>query len=157
MNSKKIYRRLPRDEKGSAAVEFALGALVFFTVLFAIIEFGMLFWVNLTMQHAVREGARYAITGDKSKDPTPTQVPDGDPVRDRNRAVIQMIKESSMGLYDKACSSNPPDNFGTAGEILVLRLECTWPIMTPFIRNLYEKSEYKFSVSSTMRNEAFSP
>lgn len=51
-------------EKGAALVEFALTAWLFFIVLFGIIEFSYLWWVNLTMQHAMREGARYAaVTG----------------------------------------------------------------------------------------------
>src|SRR5690606_28297169 len=52
-----------RRQRGVAAVEFGLVALLFFTVLFSIIDWSYLFFANLSMQHAVREGARYAVVG----------------------------------------------------------------------------------------------
>jgi Flp pilus assembly protein TadG len=85
------------NSKGQALVEFALAALVFFAVLFAIIDLGMMFYVNLTMQHAVREGTRFAITGQPAPavgSPPPTGA-------ERKAAMIQTMKNSSVGLYDK--------------------------------------------------------
>ena len=51
------------NRKGQTTVEFALTALVLLTFLFAAIDLAIMMYVNLTMQRAVREGARYAITG----------------------------------------------------------------------------------------------
>lgn len=49
-----------RDERGAAAVEFALVALVFFTLLFGIIQFGIWFWSWQQGAHAAREASRIA-------------------------------------------------------------------------------------------------
>ena len=48
------------SERGQTLVEFALIAPVFFILLFGIIDFGMALDHRITLQHAVREGARYA-------------------------------------------------------------------------------------------------
>ncbi len=50
-------------DEGQALVEFALVAVVFLTVIFGVIDFGRLFESWVTVQHAAREGARYAVTG----------------------------------------------------------------------------------------------
>jgi Flp pilus assembly protein TadG len=47
-----------RDSAGSAAVEFALTAPVFFLLLFGTIEFGQAMWAQNSLQYAVEEAAR---------------------------------------------------------------------------------------------------
>jgi hypothetical protein len=155
-------------ERGASIVEFALVAPVFFFLFLAIIEFGVLFWVNLTMQHAVREGARYAVTGQSNLDPNTAN-------QQRYNAVIQDIKNSSMGLYGMlnptiAVAINGGSlqlygnagiynggMFGGPGDIVVLQLNCAWPIITPLVKPFFINTggQYKFSVAATMRNEAF--
>jgi hypothetical protein len=50
-------------EKGQTLVEFALILPILLLVIFVIIESGRIFQAYITVQHAAREGARYAITG----------------------------------------------------------------------------------------------
>lgn len=50
-------------QRGQAGVEFACAAMVFFIVVVGIFDMARLFQSWLTVQHAAREGARYAITG----------------------------------------------------------------------------------------------
>lgn len=49
--------------QGQALVEFGLVAIVFLLLVFGIIDFARLFQSWVTVQHAAREGARYALTG----------------------------------------------------------------------------------------------
>ncbi|MDD5250355.1 MAG: TadE/TadG family type IV pilus assembly protein [Rhodocyclaceae bacterium] len=155
-------------QRGSSIVEFALVAPVFFFLFLAVIEFGILFWVNLTMQHAVREGARYAVTGQSNLDPNASD-------QQRYNAVIQDIKNNSMGLYgmlnptiaitinggsSQSYSNSASYNggmFGGPGDIIVLQLNCAWPIITPLAKPFFAGTDgqYQFSVAATMRNEAF--
>lgn len=51
----------PRRQRGAAAVEFALIALVFFTLLLGIIEFGRLLYLWNTTQEVTRYAAREAV------------------------------------------------------------------------------------------------
>lgn len=156
-------------DKGTAIIEFALVAPILLFIMFVIIELGVLFWVNLTMQYAIREGARYAITGQSNLDPASVN-------KQRYLAVIQRIKDSSMGLYDKvnptiivnSVAQDPTsynnNMFGAANSLVVLQLNCTWPVITPAWRlmALFNpgnqpniSGQYTFSVAATMRNEAY--
>ena len=42
-------------------MEFAIGATVFLTVMFAVVEFGRALWVHNALADAARRGARYAV------------------------------------------------------------------------------------------------
>src|SRR4026209_2946113 len=49
------------NEKGATVAEFAVVALLFFTMIFAIIEFGRLLYTHNALTDATRRGARYAV------------------------------------------------------------------------------------------------
>ncbi len=55
-----------RGERGAALLEFTIGAVVFMTAVFAVLEFGRLLWVHNALTDAARRGARYAINHNKS-------------------------------------------------------------------------------------------
>ncbi len=63
MAVKRIRVRRKLDDKGTAAIEFALIAPVFFGLLFAIIETGMTFFANLTLSNAILDTSRLIRTG----------------------------------------------------------------------------------------------
>jgi len=65
-----------RDERGAALVEFAIGASVFFTAIFGVLECGRLLWTHNALADAARRGARYAVinTGGGTCDPCKTNV-----------------------------------------------------------------------------------
>ena len=50
-----------RGERGAALVEFAIGATVFLTITFGVLELGRLLWVHNALTDATRRGARYAV------------------------------------------------------------------------------------------------
>lgn len=51
-----------KEERGSTLVEFAIGATVFLTVMFGVLEFGRALWVHNALADAARRGARYAVS-----------------------------------------------------------------------------------------------
>ena len=51
-----------KGQRGSTLVEFAIGALVFFTATFGVLEFSRLLWTHNALADAARRGARYAVT-----------------------------------------------------------------------------------------------
>ena len=76
--------RWPGRSRGSSTVEFAIVGSLFFLLMFMVMDFAAYSFIKLTMQHAVREGARYAVTGQVDLDPQAKL--------DRRRAVIQKIR-----------------------------------------------------------------
>lgn len=154
-----------RDTRGQTLVEFALLAPLFFMLMFAIVDLGWMFYVNLTMQHAVREGTRYAVTGRS------------DLGKDRRDALIEKIRGASMGLYDKNLHKPKEpriavvspgelsfDNYtgsategdpGDPDDIIVVSLTYTSPLLTPLLKPFIGGGKYTFTVKSTMANEHF--
>ncbi len=66
-----MRRRLStRNESGQAMVEFALVAPILFLILFAIIQFGIVFMNSVALTDAVRIGARKAAVSRTAADPT---------------------------------------------------------------------------------------
>jgi Flp pilus assembly protein TadG len=58
-----ILRRFRRSRAGSAAVEFALVAPVFFVLLFAIIEVAIMFFASQVLETITQDSARALMTG----------------------------------------------------------------------------------------------
>lgn len=56
-----MKRRLKRHESGQALVEFALVLPILLALLCGIIDFGWLYYNQITLNNAAREGARYAV------------------------------------------------------------------------------------------------
>ena len=52
-----------RSQSGSQLVEAGLALLVFFGLIFLVIDSGWGLFVKATLQHAVSEGVRYGVTG----------------------------------------------------------------------------------------------
>lgn len=160
------HRKVDSNQKGNAIIEFTLIIVLLLGLLFAIVDLSLMLFANLAMQHAVRSGARYAVTGREDIYPG-----------NRRSAVIQKIKDSSIGF----CNKNPctvafyklnsdgsistipadPDNpqsgdVGNPSEIIVVAVEdYSWSLMTPLIRPFFPDGKYTFTVKATMRNEPF--
>ena len=58
-----IFRRFRRNRRGSAAVEFALVAPVFFALLFAIIETAIMFFASQVLETVTQNSVRQILTG----------------------------------------------------------------------------------------------
>jgi Flp pilus assembly protein TadG len=52
------WRKLHTDERGTAAVEFALISPIFFALLLSVVDIGRYMWTLNTMQYAVDEAVR---------------------------------------------------------------------------------------------------
>ncbi|MCB2101948.1 MAG: pilus assembly protein [Rhodobacterales bacterium] len=80
--------RLRRDDRGSPAIEFGLAAPVLVTIVVGTMEFGMLMFVDILMESALRDAARWGITG---------QLPNG---QSRMAYIVDLIDERTLGLVD---------------------------------------------------------
>jgi Flp pilus assembly protein TadG len=149
-----------RRQSGATIVEMAILAPVFLLIMLALVELSLMFFTTLTMQYAVREGARYAVTGQRDLDPKASD-------RQRYAAVIESMRSNALGMYEKvdpvisvnstAYSSKTYSDgmFGEAGSIIVLQLDCTWLVTTPLLSQFFKDGKYRFAVAATMRNEFF--
>ncbi|MCL6520228.1 MAG: pilus assembly protein [Armatimonadetes bacterium] len=100
------------DNKGAALVEFAIVALLLFTMLLGIIEFGMLIKDYFALNQAVREGARSAAL--RSDETTIVNRVKGsaltlDPSRINNVNVFYRVYNSSSNSWGDWIPGTPPD------------------------------------------------
>lgn len=61
LTARRRLSRLRRDQRGVAAVEFAMIAPIFFGLLIGIIDIGRYMWTLNTIQYAIDEGARAGV------------------------------------------------------------------------------------------------
>jgi len=61
--SMRQIRRYLKNREGTAAIEFAILAIPFFMLLFAILELAIVFFINSTLTHSVSEASRQIRTG----------------------------------------------------------------------------------------------
>ncbi|MHA7970516.1 TadE/TadG family type IV pilus assembly protein [Rhizobium sp. CAU 1783] len=59
----RLHQRLLRDEKGAAAIEFALLAMPFLMLVFAILEVSLMFFIDSGLDSALQRTAREVRTG----------------------------------------------------------------------------------------------
>lgn len=71
-----LWRARPADDRGAAAVEFALVMPLLMMILFGMITTGMTYSDHLAATNAVREGARYGAAADISQATWATSVRD---------------------------------------------------------------------------------
>lgn len=120
---KKFFRR-KRDKKedGQAMVEFALILPVFLLILCGILDFGWLFYNQLSLNNACREGARYAVVNTAEDAGT--------------QAIINHIENSTTtvfandGVRIEVEYSSPSDP--TAGDVTV-NMEADISFFTPVL------------------------
>ncbi|HEY9403293.1 MAG TPA: TadE/TadG family type IV pilus assembly protein [Pyrinomonadaceae bacterium] len=54
-------KNMKGDERGAALLEFAIGAMIFVTAMFGVLEIGRMLWVHNSLVDATRRAARYAV------------------------------------------------------------------------------------------------
>ncbi len=99
----RVVRRLARQQRGAAAVEFALIAPLLFMLLFGIFEFGLAWSQKNVYLGAAREGARYAAVNCESTSPSNGCTSGGDPwglvkTRITNAAVGYPVSFSNFSV-----------------------------------------------------------
>ncbi|KRF12639.1 TadE/TadG family type IV pilus assembly protein [Nocardioides sp. Soil796] len=97
-----------RDERGAAAVEFALISVILLTLLIGIIQASIFFWGYQTGANAAREGARqYAV------DPCNADATDNDT---KVRDFVGGAASGTIGVTHVFSGSTPPE---TGDEVTV--------------------------------------
>ena len=113
-----------QSQYGAAAVEFALICLIFFSILFAILELGRMMYVYNTMQEVTRRAAREAVvswisTADQNTIKSlalfgGTNIPAGPEITAAN-IKIEYLNEAGGTAFPRP--DDPPDNLSACGDL----------------------------------------
>jgi Flp pilus assembly protein TadG len=149
-------RRRGTSTEGTSILELALIVPIFLLLLFATVDFAHLFWVELTLQNAIRQAGRYAITGNHPPDPNhPGQH------LSRVASIIQVAQQTALGLDVSSIQiSSLTGGSGSAGEpgdTVTVSLTTNLHLITPIVAKFFRNGVYTFTVSLTMKNEPFPP
>lgn len=158
---------------GSAAIEFAVIAPVFFLLLFAILEASIIYFAQASLQYAVNDVARLVRTGQAqamSQAAFRTQVcNDISPLLacDSNLQIdMQAFANFSTATYAAPLDANNNLNsslnnyqLGAACSVVLVRAFYKWtvltPLLTPFLVNMSSNNHLIYAANA-FRNEPFS-
>ncbi len=167
-----ILRRFRRSRGGSAAVEFAMVAPVFFALLFAIIETAIVFFASQVLETITQNSARMIFTG-QAQNAAYTQSQFHDYVCTQipvlfSCANVYVDVESYPSFTGVTINSqiDATKNFipamvyspGGPGDIVVVRMFYQWPlVVTGLGWNMSNLSGHKRLLVATaaFRNEPF--
>lgn len=135
------------QQRGAAAVEFALIAILFFTLLLGIIEFGRLFYIHNSVQEVTRRAAREAVVRWVSEESTVknlalfgnTSLPAGAEI---TSAKINIEYLTASGGTPTPFPVSPSDNIsaclsGPAGCIALVRVSISGASYKPMVAGLF--------------------
>lgn len=138
--------RFGRDERGATAIEFAFVAPVLCFALLSLVEIGVLGMMSSGLDNAVAESSRRIRTGRTDGPTSATSFEDqicanlgGNATDCRTRLVISVQKYSSFSSAGGAISAPPNGAFdkGAAGDIIIVKADYNWPLMSPFVASSY--------------------
>jgi Flp pilus assembly protein TadG len=181
---RRLRRRLRADGiKGSAAIEFAMVAPVFFVLLMGTIEAGVIFFAQSALQNALNDVARLVRTGQTSCYTTSggncvamtqaqfrTQLCSEVSLllQDCNGASLQFDVNAYPSGFSGASNSSPlvagslptltAFNIGNPCDVILARAFYKWPVFTPglsyFLANV-GSSYHLLATAAAFRNEPY--
>ena len=144
------FRQLGRSDSGQSLVEFSLVLPMILLVFFGIFEMGRFYHTRLTLQHAVREAARFAVTGETRIDPAT-----GEPMT-RASSIVQVILDNARQLdVDVDAITLDPADGGGPEELVRVSVELTYELTLPLVKGIVPDNTVHLSYMTAMRNEPF--
>ena len=168
-----LFARFRRERSGSTAVEFAMLAMPFLGLIFGIIELGMIYLIDTTLENATTDAARQIRT-------CQLQTAGGATAASFKTLVCNELSwlgtncganiQVDVRTFSTFSSTTVPDpissgqfqtaslmfQMGSAGDIVLVRTYYPWTLITPFldgsVQNLSNGTKL-ISAATTFRNE----
>lgn len=139
-----------RSERGTSIVEFAMMIPIVMFLFMGIFDMGRYFYTQATLQHAIREAARFAVTGANGVDAQGRTV-------QRATAITQVImdKATDLDLKVENLVIDPADG-GGPNDVVTVTANFRFGFVTPGMQKMFSGNSHDFSVSTSMKNEPFS-
>ena len=143
---------------GQSMVKFAMVVPLFFLLIFGIIDIGRVFYVEMTLQNAVRQAGRYAVTGQNTVNGVQTN---------RVTAIEEIAQQQAEGLVANLQNievytingdgTTNMNNGGGPTAVVHVAITYNMQIITPLIAQFFPNGTYNFTVSTVFQNEPFPP
>ncbi len=170
-----IFARFRDGERGTSAVEFALVAPLFLTLLIAISELSMIFFSGQYLETAVQDSARLIMTGQAQTAPV-AYTPDTFKTNVICPRLIALIDCGTLSIdvqnfpsgFTGANPGSPIDangnlrtNFafslGNPSDVVIVRAFYPWQLMAARLFNIatFSNGTYLIQASAAFRNEPY--
>jgi Flp pilus assembly protein TadG len=148
------------NDSGQALVEIAFSIGIFLLLVWGTIEFGSMYSTKVTLQNAVRQAGRYAITGQCVESA-------GSCSETRYNSIIANLQGASDGIINSGnvgdisitCTNlggGCPSGAGGPGDLVVITVTYPYKFLTGPISKFFP-SGYTITVSASVTNEMFPP
>ena len=144
-----LLRHLRGSRRGQGLVEFALVLPLVLFLFFGVFEFGRFFFSRLTLQHAVSEATRFAVTGNVLPDTL------GNPMSRANSIISVIHKNAETLNLEVGQVTIDPSDAGGPGDVVRVSANFTFQFMIPGYTAMFPDGQLEFSVSTAMKNEPF--
>lgn len=125
-----------RNNQGQAMLEFALVLPILLLLVFGIIEFGIIFFDNLVITQAAREGARVGVVGGSDAE-----------ILDTVERIAGTLDVSRLQI-----EIDPDQSGRSRGDSLKVKVHYDVPILTP-IMGQFIPNPYPLEAAAIMRVE----
>lgn len=141
--------RFSRADQGATAIEFAIVAVPFLMLVFAMIELGLVFMVSLLLENAIIDVGRTIRTGQVQSaggNAASFKTAVCDKIGPIGSLSCSTALQLDVRTYDNYAASNTSANNtadlptsmqftpGTPGSIVLIRAYYTWPLITPLLQ-----------------------
>jgi Flp pilus assembly protein TadG len=160
--------RLARDQGGATAVEFALVALPFLTLVFALMELGLVSLVSISLDNAIAEAGRTFRTGEVQTNQETAEAFKAKVCSDVGW-IGATTCESALSVDVKRLPSfesgptlpkpvTPCWDPGGPNSIVLVRAYYKWPLITPLLDTGLTSSDgtHEVSTAAVLTNEPYS-
>ena len=161
-----------RQQEGAAAIEFAIVALPFFALIFAILETALVFFAGQTLQAATTDAARLIMTGQAQtanytaadfKNQVCARIyglfncSDGMTVDVKNYSTFGAVNTTAPVTNGDFDSSKTGYTLGGPGCIQVVTLYYKWPVIVPMLGlNNLNGNNRLLQATAVFKNEPYS-
>jgi Flp pilus assembly protein TadG len=158
------FLRTVRGNRGVTIMEFALVLPMLLILIVSIMDFGVYFFVQHTLQFATREGVRLALVGRTLTDQSGNQL-------NREASIIKMIDDCAsiavnptqlqISIYPvNPDYTDPADwsttvNAGSPGSYMRVKTRYYYKFITPLVGALVPNGKILVQSQATYRNEFF--
>jgi Flp pilus assembly protein TadG len=153
-----------RGERGAALMEFAVALPLLLILMFSIVDFGLYFFAQHTVQFATREGVRLALVGRTLADGAGNAM-------SREASIVRTISDKAAVAvnptklqisifpvdpeYGDPVDWQTTQNAGAPGSYMRVRTRYDYHFITPLLGALMPNGRLSVRAQATYRNELF--
>jgi len=135
--------------RGQTMIEFAMVIPIVALLFMGIFDFSRFFYTQLTLQHAIHEATRFAVTGGALDDAQGNTLTRAESIK----SVITR-EATALNLDVDQLIVDPADGGGPS-EIVTVTGNFQFQFVTPGVSTFFPSGKYDFTVATSMKNEPF--